>query len=123
MLEAVEALIELLELERKLLTEGRELPPELLSRLQLAGDSVSEVVERLRPLQPEKGDPEARRLKETLEARFVVAFRLTRETEKLLRDGPPPPPSAAGPRPASARPSLREIERRYRERMRHEGSP
>ncbi len=124
MLEAVDALVQLLEVKKKLLVEHRELPGELLERIQLAGRALDEIVERLRRDPSEgSGDPERARLRKALEERFVIAFRLTRENEQLLRNEAPKEGRIPAGTAGDARPSLREIERRYRERMRPGPSP
>lgn len=117
MLEAVEELLELLELEKTLLLEERELPAELLERMRLASASVGEVAVLLRT-HPPAGGPEARALKAKIEQRFVRAFRLSRENEQKLRS-----PESSNVRqpvaPLNSRPAVSVIEKRYRERMRH----
>ena len=116
MLEAVEELIELLEIEKKQLMEGQELPSELLERLSLASAGVGEVAVRLRKQPPLPG-PDARALKAKIEQRFVQAFRLSRENEQRLRTPAAPPPGRAVTS-TRMRPALSVIERQYRERMR-----
>lgn len=117
MLEAVEELIALLETEKSLLLESEPVPEELLERLRIAGDGVSEVVATLRASGTPEPSEELRELKARLQERFVVAFRLTKETEKLIKEAP----AAARPNPQvteKARLSLSEVEKQYRARMR-----
>lgn len=118
MLEAVDELVNLLELQKSLLSEGRESPDELSRRLALASDGVGELAERLREAPPPTPSAEARALKARLEQRFVLAFKLTRENERILKN----PAGANAPNPGQSaapgrRKSLREIEKCYRERM------
>lgn len=130
MLEAVDELVDLLEAQKKLLAQGRQPPEELLERLRLASAGVGEMAERLRSQPPPAPGPEARALKERLEQRFVLAFRLTRENEQAMRGaakgadlGPGTcPPTGRGDPPA-ARGSRSQIERLYRERMRGGNRP
>jgi hypothetical protein len=120
MLEAVEELLELLELEKKQLLGGEELSAELLERLSLASASVGEIAALLRAQPPQPG-PEARALKAKIEQRFVRAFRLSRENEGRLRVPVSEPQRKA--QPAGPRPALGAIERQYRERMRLGSQP
>lgn len=116
MLEAVDELVDLLELQKRYLHKGTEAPGELLERLRLASTGVGELAQRMRTSPPPVPGPEAKALKTKLEQRFFLAFRLTRENEQSLRQGPQRGTTPA-PTPSQRR-APREIERCYRDRMR-----
>lgn len=116
MLEAVEELISLLETEKRLLGEGRPIPAELLERLRIAGDGVTEILTDLRQTETVEPSPDLRILKTRLQERFVFAFQLTRETEQLMAAKPTASvPNRGGVE--KTRLSLSEVERQYRSRM------
>ena len=117
MLEAVDELVDLLELEKTLLLEARPVPDEVIERLRIASEGVSEVVTKMRESDPPDPSPELKALKAHLQERFVYVFKLTRETEQLIKAAPAPD-NAPASHASKARLTLSEVEKQYRARMR-----
>ena len=117
-LETVEGLVSALAKHKRALGEGTPPDPAEAARIEDLNARLTREMEQLRAIEPGESDlsrAEASALKAELEKRFMVAFRLTRENEELLKR---PPAASATPQAAAPRPPRREIERQYRERMR-----